>query len=95
MKLFRNILPDTFSNISQRFEHDVERIILATLIGVSLNRLTDTEKSTIEKYVCEGQPDAIVSFLKRKYTKTEWESLLNKEIKPLIEDYIEEILIPK
>lgn len=93
MKLDKYIILRNFRKNSQDKFIDIERVILLSLIGNSFADLTEEEILFIEDYLTHKKADKILDMLQTKYTKAQWQKLLDSKIQPIVKSYMEEVAL--
>lgn len=80
-------------NISQYiFNKDLLRVATLNLIGATWKRLNQNEKKVLAQYLKKKNLNDSLNLLRGKYSKGEWEELLDNELHPLLESYFKEVL---
>ncbi len=67
-------------------------VVILTLLKNLEPKLSETEKKQIEAWDKEQKYEEVLKFIRSKYSDEEWEVVLKKEIQPLVDSYISEVI---
>ena len=79
------------SEMIERCANDFSGIAFLHILGATQKKLTVSEREHLGKLLESKDYSDVTKFLVSKYSDDEWKALLEKEIKPLLEDYIEKV----
>lgn len=75
-----------------QFSNEFAGIVFMNILGRTFPKLGRHEEEQLAGYFRENKMTALWDFLKAKYTADEWENLLRKEITPVVDSYLKEVI---
>ncbi len=67
-------------------------VVIVTLLKKLEQKLSEAEKKQVETWDKEQKYEELVSFIRSKYSNEEWEVVLKKDVQPLVDSYISEVI---
>lgn len=67
-------------------------VVILTLLKNLEPKLSETEKKQLEAWDKEQKYEEILKFVRSKYSDEEWEVVLKKDVQPLVDSYISEVI---
>lgn len=73
---------------------DFSTIVLLKLIGVSKDKLSESEAQQIGALIDEKKIDDVYRIVRGKYSDQEWDDMAAEHVTPIFEEYLSEVVIP-
>jgi len=68
-------------------------VIVLTILGVSKEKLNDSEIKQIQEMIKEKKLDEVFTLINSKYSENDWENMLVQNVTPIFKSYIEEVIL--
>lgn len=96
IEIFKKILKDKKADITneqvEKIFKDILAILLLEIVGKSEYKMNSEEILVIKSYFQDKQYEKIVDMVRNKYTKEEWDKLIESEAEVLLGDYLKNVI---